>query len=267
MAWQAARRRQGPVPRGILGPQKFQSVCERTIEQLAAAADLLTLLLVSRCLSSFLDSVQLAGGRFKHIPTGNTRPAAAPAFLATSGTDRVSLTSVLSAEGPSASAEVIPTAECPLVAYRQGAADLCAAYGLASAVHEYGDSSGAAAIAVCARAALASGDAFRFVTDAVRTDAAGWSSAPIKGHDPLATIIEEPVNLQLVGSDGAGTHAVATFGGLIFDAAEARALPLSRAALDHCVGAQLNGAHFSHVARAVRLVPGKSLRKRLRRKA
>ena len=76
MAWQVARRRQGPVPRGILGPQKFQSVCERTIEQLAAATDLLTLLLVSRCLNSFLDSVQLAGGRFKHIPTGNTRDAA-----------------------------------------------------------------------------------------------------------------------------------------------------------------------------------------------
>ena len=71
--------------------------------------------------------------------------------------------------------------------------------------------------------------------------------------------------MQLVGSDGAGTHAVATLGAFIFDAAEQRALPISRAALDHCVGAQLNGARFSHVARAVRLVPGKSLRKRLRR--
>ena len=96
-------------------------------------------------------------------------------------------------------------------------------------------------------------------------NAAGWSSRPIAGHDPLATIIDTPVNLKLVGSDGAGTHAVETLGGLIFDAAEPRALPLSRAALDHCVGAQLNGARFSHVARAVRLVPGKSLRKRLRR--
>jgi hypothetical protein len=57
---------------------------------------------------------------------------------------------------------------------------------------------------------------------------------------------------------------VATLGELIFDAAEARALPLSRASLDRCVGAHLNGASFSHVARAVRLVPGKSVRKRLR---
>ena len=100
-----------------------------------------------------------------------------------------------------------------------------------------------------------------------RADAAGWSSVPIKGHDPLVTIVDAPVNLQLVGSDGAGTHAVATLGGLVFDAAEARALPLSRESLDRCVGAHLNGARFSHVARAVRLVPGKSLRKRLRREA
>ena len=34
------------------------------------------------------------------------------------------------------------------------------------------------------------------------------------GHDPLATIFPEPVNIQLVGTDGAGTHAVATIGSL-----------------------------------------------------
>ena len=134
-------------------------------------------------------------------------------------------------------------------------------------MHEYGDACGAAAIAACARAALASDDAFAHVAMAVRTDAAGWSSAPMAGHDPLAQIIDAPINLQLVGTDGAGTHAVATLGGLVFDAAEARALPLSRAALDRCVGVQFNGARFSHVARAVRLLPGKSLRKRLRREA
>ena len=112
-------------------------------------------------------------------------------------------------------------------------------------MHEYGDAVGAKAIANCARAALASSNAFGFVTEAVRTDAAGWYSAPIADHDPLVSIIDTPVNMQLVGSDGAGTHAVATLGGFIFDAAEQRTLPLSRAALDHCVGAQLNGARFS----------------------
>ena len=65
-----------------------------------------------------------------------------------------------------------------------------------------------------------------------------WQVVPLVQHDPLTTAVDTPVNLQLVGSDGAGTHAVETLGGLIFDAAEPRALPLSRAALDHCVGAQ-----------------------------
>jgi hypothetical protein len=228
----------------------------------------LTPLLVSRFCSYFLDSVQVAGGRFVHIPTGNARRQAAPAGLRgdlDGPRPRHLPLPVPSAQGTLASAGVILTAECPVVAYRQGAADFCAARGLASAMHEYGDAAGAAAIAACARAALASGDAFRHVTDAVRTHAAGWSSTPIAGHNPLATVVDTPVNLQLVGSDGAGTHAVATLGGLIFDSAEACALPLSRASLDYCVGARLNGARFSHVARAVRLVPGKSVRKQLRR--
>ena len=59
----------------------------------------------------------------------------------------------------------------------------------------------------------------------------------------------------------------ATLGGLLFDAAEQRALPLSRASLDRYVGMHVNGATFSHVARAVKLVPGKSVRKRLTRRA
>ena len=175
---------------------------------------------------SFLDMVRAADGRFRYIPTGNARPAALPC----SG-DQWDGPEVLSA--PGTSKEVILTVQCPLVAYRQGAAVLCAAYGLASAMHEYGDAIGATDIAGCARAALSSSDAFTFVTDVVRKDAAGWSIVPIPNHDPLTSIIDIPVNLQLVGSDGAGTHAVATLGGLIFDAAEPRALPLSRAALDH----------------------------------
>ena len=66
-------------------------------------------------------------------------------------------------------------------------------------------------------------------------------------------------------SDGAGTHAVATLGDFIFDSTEVSALLLTRASLDRCVGSHLNGATFSHVARAIRLIPSKSLCKRLRR--
>ena len=149
-------------------------------------------------------------------------------------------------------------AECPLVVYPQGGADFCATYGLASALHVYGDTAGAVAIASAARAALASGDAFGHVRKVLRSEVAGWSEVRLASHDPLHARIAEPVHVQLVGSDGAGTHAVATLGGLIFDAAEERALPLSRASLDRCVGMHLNGATFSHVARAVKLVPGKS---------
>ena len=152
-----------------------------------------------------------------------------------------------------------------MVAYQQGGADLCAAYGLASAVRFFGDAAAADAIAVCASAALASDDAFGYVCATVRADAAGWAETPLPNHNPLQVRVAEPVMLQLVGSDGAGTHAVATVGDLIFDAAEPRALPLTHASLNRCVGTHLNGATFSHVARAVRLVPGKSLRKWLRR--
>ena len=169
--------------------------------------------------------------------------------------------SVLSAQtSPEMSA-----AECPLVAYPQGDADFCAAYGLASALHAYGDAAAAASVARSARAALVSGDAFGYFRKVVRSDAAGWSEMPLAHHDPLHTHIAEPVHMQLVGSDGAGTHAIATLGRLVFDAAEARALPLSRASLDRCVGMHLNGATFSHVARAVRLVPGKSVRRMVAR--
>ena len=205
--------------------------------------------------ATYLDKVIAAGGSFVYIPTGNAqeRPCC------TSG----------HRDGPKVlSAQTSPeksAAERPLVAYPQGNADYCVAYGLASALHAYGDAAAASSIAGSARAALASGDAFAHVRKVVRSEAAGWSEVPLAQHDPLHMHIAAPVHLQLVGSDGAGTHAVATLGGLIFDAAEACALPLSRASLDRCVGMHLNGASFSHVARAVRLVPGKSVRRMLAR--
>jgi len=120
---------------------------------------------------------------------------------------------------------------------------------------EYGDTAGAAAIVSAARAALASGDAFGHVRKVVRSEVAGWSEERLASHDPPHVHMTEPVHV---------THAVATLGGLVFDAAEERALPLSRASLDRCVGMHLNGATFSRVARAVKpAVPGKSVRKRL----
>ena len=95
---------------------------------------MLTQVLVSCVFRYFLESVQAAGGRFRHIPTGNAREPAVPVGKG----GHWDGPEVLSAPGPSASAAVILTAECLVVAYRQGAAGLCEAYGLASAVLEYG---------------------------------------------------------------------------------------------------------------------------------
>ena len=205
--------------------------------------------------ASYLEKVTAAGGSFVHIPTGNARERPCCPSGHRDGPK------VLSAQtSPEKSA-----AECPLVAYPQGRHDYCVACSLASALHAYGDAVAASSVARTARAALASGDAFGYVRKVVRSEAGGWSEVPLTQHEPLHAHITEPVHMQLVGTDGAGTHAVATLGGLIFDSAEARALPLSRASLDRCVGMHLNGASFSHVARAVRLVPGKSVRRMLAR--
>ena len=99
------------------------------------------LALDSRLRRSFLHAMQDGGRVIPERPDRQRAPQqeAAPASF---GGHRDG-PQVLSAQGPSASAEVIPTAECPVVAYRQGAADLCAAYGLASAVQHYGDAQAA----------------------------------------------------------------------------------------------------------------------------
>ena len=95
--------------------------------------------------------MQAADGRFKHVRTGNARPQqAVPGGSGGLGDGP----KALAAPGASASAGAILAVACPMVAYPQGTADLCATYGIASAVHEFGDASGAATIAACARAAL-----------------------------------------------------------------------------------------------------------------
>lgn len=211
--------------------------------------------------ATFLRTVIAKHGTFVHVPIGRAQERPQPAVCAAhwDGPE------VLAA--PSTPQGVNSMVACPVVAYQQGGADLCAAYGLASAVRFFGDRAAADAIAACAAAALASGDAFGHVRGVVHSDAAGWSEAPLRNHNPLQARVAQPVLMQLVGSDGAGTHAVATVGDLIFDSTESVALPLTRASLDRCVGTHLNGATFSHVARAIELLPGKSVRKWLRQHA
>ena len=62
-----------------------------------------------------------------------------------------------------------------MVAYWQGAGDICAAYGLASAMYQYGDAPGAAAVAACprpvCRGSQLNGARFSHVARAVRLEA------------------------------------------------------------------------------------------------
>ena len=101
----------------------------------------------------FLKKVLSRDGGFVHIPTGNAQERPPPTGVG----DQRDGPEVLVAPGGLASATPILTVACPeIIVYHQSGADLCAAYGLASAVHAFGDANSASAIATSARAALAS---------------------------------------------------------------------------------------------------------------
>ena len=162
-SWRRLRR----LPHRFVGAQEFQSVrtAAPNLRRCLASA------LAHACLAllQVLSRVGASCGRELRAREDRQRTAREAAPAGTGGHwdgpwPRQLPLPVLSAHGTSASALVIPTAECPVVAYRQGAADFCASYGIASAVHAFGDASGAAAIAACAHAALASDDAFGHAT-------------------------------------------------------------------------------------------------------
>ena len=200
--------------------------------------------------SAFVRKVRGARGRFVHIDTSRPRGSLAAAEPGELG----------GADGAG-----LPPAPLPSIAYRQHKTHFCATYGPASAVHWYGDAQAAALVAAAACAALSSADPIGFVHDLVNAEAPGWQAQYLVKHNPLVVKFDEPVVLQLASSDGSDNHAVATVGDLIFDSAEHSALPLSRESLDRCAGLLTDGTKFSHVARAVRLLPGKSVKKQLRR--
>ena len=134
--------------------------------------------------TSFIEAVIAEGGKFKPVPTGRAQDR--PAL---SGTDQ--------GLEPCYGATAICKLGSPEVRYQQGSADLCAAYGLASALQYRGDAEAASAIALCARGALASRDAFGHVRDVINSAAVeGWAVLTLKGHKPLSTIIADPINLR-----------------------------------------------------------------------
>lgn len=99
----------------------------------------------------------------------------------------------------------ITLAGSPEIAYPQGAADLCVAHRLASAVYHLGDTTVAAAIAACARDALGSQAMTLYWTLCARhrlsrkhrlqlydvncCSVDGWAVEKLKDHNPLAGTI------------------------------------------------------------------------------
>jgi len=117
--------------------------------------------------ASFLRSVISKRGCFVHVPTGRARDRPPPAVPARhwDGPE------VLTAPSTPVNSEVV----CPVLwsPISKVGADLCVAYGLASAVHHLGNRSAAAIIAACAAAAATSCEAIGYVRDVVNMDVAG----------------------------------------------------------------------------------------------
>ena len=90
--------------------------------------------------AAFLEKVLAERGHFVYIPIGRAQER--PLLAGSSGGHRDRLEALVATTTP-----VQSLGACPVVAYRQGGFDLCAAYGLASAIYVYGDTTAAAAVA------------------------------------------------------------------------------------------------------------------------
>jgi len=130
-----------------------------------------------------------AGGEYLAVPIGRAQERPPPCLASDRG------------DGPEALVPQGTTvnlgASCPAVAYQQGAADYCVAYGAASAVLHAGDRTTAATIAGVPATALQIGDALGFVRDFVLNSVDGWECRRLKNYDPLIASIDTPVILQV----------------------------------------------------------------------
>jgi hypothetical protein len=87
----------------------------------------------------------------------------------------------------------------------------------------------------------------------------GWKeTARIKNFDPLSNRSQDVTIVQLCATDGDNTHIIAIAGDWLFDSNRHSAMPLSRENLDRCC---LGAEKFLRSSYAVRLVPGKKLRR------
>ena len=181
-------------------------------------------------------------GVYKHIPGGKaSSPKAGVLEAGGRGSDRV-----------------------PVV-WQQGANQYCVQYGAASAAdaEQFRDANHKPlAEHLAALAGVEVDDALMHLHHYVKASVPGWNARflPLP-HDPFSEVSDSLTVLQLEDTGGGVTHYVTTVRGLVFDANQPFAVPLSNTGLTSCC---LAGAYKS-VVRALRLEPGQKLRKAIRR--
>jgi hypothetical protein len=220
----------------------------------------------------FLDIVRASVCQWRKIPEGKapTQPSA--------GLDATDATTVAWAT-PETVASLAFGEVLPSVEFQQGDAATCLTCAGANGLFAVGDADGAARVAA---AAARTGEQrltnIKQLGQYIYSSVVGWSPQNPVNFYPgaasdrhcrglmahlLAHPSELPTVVTLCDSEGAEDHDVAMVGALIFDSNKPRALPLSQESLDRCVDIERTGLTCTAIARAVRLVPTKKMRRAL----
>ena len=169
----------------------------------------------------------------------------------------------------------------PLVPFTQGKDDTCFPCAGANALWSAGDHDGAARVAA-EKYYLACGVVKNLLGPlAQNLEGSGWNcgldnakgswypDAPIDTHRAglmpymIDNPYEGPTVAVLRDDKGVADHVVAIFGSLIFDSNRSHALPLTRESFDLCADTDHSGTKCNGIARAMRLIPTKKMRKKL----
>ena len=206
--------------------------------------------------------------KFHKIPAGRcaTRSMTAPARDGTEGT-------LLSTAGASADLPVLD--EMPEVKYQQVVDDCIASAG-ANGVHQFGDVEMGNAIkeqGVWLRSKVKKaplGPLTQFVrhggwtVESIRCER-DYDGTKLKSYMLEAPPSDEPIVFITIDNEGADDHAACIHRGLIYDSNKTHAMPLTTEPLDKVTDVEGTGDFTCKgIAHAVRLIPTKKTRKRLR---
>ena len=207
--------------------------------------------------------------KWHKVPLGS---AASDSASAVSGSGGGGL---LSSAVPFADGSVLD-APFPLVPFTQGMEDICYSYAGANALERAGDHDGAALVAAkktnlaCGVIKNPLGPLAQFLRDK------GWTSEMENSRYPdgatdqhrtglMSYMINNPYEGSTVAvlrdDTGVADHVIAISGSLIFDSNRSHALPLTRESFGLCVDMDHTGTKCDGIARAMRLVPTKKMKK------